>query len=1179
MNEQRGSCSECNSDNYSGSNSENNSECNSGSESECKWESNSECNSDYQMFSNKVSKLNKNPKYFIGEICELLRRFIRKGDKFLCEAIDTLCVCDLNNRNSELHQQHLVIFNKTVQVFFAVHLTLFDNCILEHHYLSANALLQKGAPLRKDTLWLTFINAHVWNLSEIAQKLFEFAESSDLEAFVLHSVADFDETAESIEPIDVPTRMKILNLFCNCEDFNASEHVKHLRILNGKYTGNHIHWYPELYEYYVEDDNGFTLLEKYMIQGVPDIVHQLVTIGATLQTDSLHKLIKSCNLDGDQFNSILDLFPRVREELYTSVDKSDLTIFQLAAKHNRIAVLKYILTSRKPVGYQTAEGENGLLLAVQNDSKEAVEFLVQNGAELGCLDYSKYRDDENEWDVFVEAVKSNKTEIALLLFNEYPYSFRGALKHIQKYAPNNDLMKIVVPKYVESERKRGKTWYVSELFSDLLRHYIRKCDFELFETLLQAFPIQLQPGVLHELIRMSCKNPEFINQIKNAYQLIVKYSCDENVEKSKTIFDYISVKMKNYEDKNVLEYACSIIAVDMIEEMLNTERVFYFKHFMEELSSSESELTGRMEPEPTETSLLNSESIFVSKYDVSNLMPNTITDCEKINDKTEPENNKSEISTESPNTRQSLVEILIESSENEESELAIAKLLDKEPFRSLTESLFIAYRRFSFWLLFFHMLYMSLFTWCLSVTNNMDDVNNDTMIPNIVKDNSTTEILPEFNLDTISQQAKGVCFLVFTAWPIFLFHLNLFEIYFSLPKLNIKRRIAWCRSHCLFSKKRCSLKNFKNLPFVFIEAISSAWLTFINFFSSVFTLAFTGIALVWIILNSNRECYNDLYVKLVAFFLIMGWMNTLNYISVLAQPIADLIVMVKRIFAKDFFTFIIVYIFFYIGLAFAFTSIQFSQRTHPPFNSDELFVKILSIDNVINVFENDQRTDIVMVIISVYCFISFLVLSNLLIAMVNQSYSDINELSIQQKQYFRLQLLRKSFWWSRLTSKLFRGCRNSSRNAVHHQLSTAIYKDPNDNKYYMILTSEQVLRKNESGNDFENLYRKVNDTVLRFEDLNRESKSMNSVFSDKITETNEQIKEIKGNIGEIMKILESNHKLMVTKPDSIETNSDEQRGILSDKPENLIDENKKWQQAKKRMQMVQALKNYRVPNV
>ena len=204
-----------------------------------------------------------------------MREALSHSDDSLCEAIKILCNCDENNRSSQLHQKHLAIFNETTIIYFAVPLTFFDSCILLHFYQAAFSLLQRGAgPFRVDTSALTFSQAKVWNVPEIARRLFDFAENSNLEAFVLHSVADFDESIKDIAPIGADTTKEILNLFCSCDDLNAEGHVKHMHILNQWYMGEHIHWHPQLYERYVEDDNGFTLLEKYMKKGNCEIVQE-----------------------------------------------------------------------------------------------------------------------------------------------------------------------------------------------------------------------------------------------------------------------------------------------------------------------------------------------------------------------------------------------------------------------------------------------------------------------------------------------------------------------------------------------------------------------------------------------------------------------------------------------------------------------------------------------------------------------------------------------------------------------------------------------------------------------------------------------------------------------------------------------------------------------------------------
>ena len=51
-------------------------------------------------------------------------------------------------------------------------------------------------------------------------------------------------------------------------------------------------------------------------------------------------------------------------------------------------------------------------------------------------------------------------------------------------------MKAAIAKYVGIRRARSRQgrYHLTDIFNKLLLQYIKKCDFELFETLLQAIP-------------------------------------------------------------------------------------------------------------------------------------------------------------------------------------------------------------------------------------------------------------------------------------------------------------------------------------------------------------------------------------------------------------------------------------------------------------------------------------------------------------------------------------------------------------------------------------------------------------------------------------------------------------------------------------------------------------------
>ena len=136
--------------------------------------------------------------------------------------------------------------------------------------------------------------------------------------------------------------MKILNLFCSCNDFNTDEHFRHARILNKRYIKSHT---PQSYIYlldsYRKDNDGLTLLERCIVQGKLEIVEELLRRGAKFQQYSLHRLIEECDIDEDRRQFLLSFQNEISLHV-KDTSKSHLTILQLAAKHNRVGALKFI---------------------------------------------------------------------------------------------------------------------------------------------------------------------------------------------------------------------------------------------------------------------------------------------------------------------------------------------------------------------------------------------------------------------------------------------------------------------------------------------------------------------------------------------------------------------------------------------------------------------------------------------------------------------------------------------------------------------------------------------------------------------------------------------------------------------------------------------------------------------
>ena len=137
--------------------------------------------------------------------------------------------------------------------------------------------------------------------------------------------------------------------------------------------------------------------------------------------------------------------------------------------------------------------------------------------------------------------------------------------------------------------------------------------------------------------------------------------------------------------------------------------------------------------------------------------------------------------------------------------------------------------------------------------------------------------------------------------------------------------------------------------------------------------------------------------------------------------------MLQRIFAKEFPAFLTVYVFFYLGFGFTYHIINQSQSDDgESHRSDSIFPAMFGIDNfaeeIVPVLNDESgKSNLEKGFIHIYIGITSLVLSNLLIAMINQSYTEINEVSDLQMQNLRLHLIRRHLWLSKIFPESVKG--------------------------------------------------------------------------------------------------------------------------------------------------------------
>ena len=284
------------------------------------------------------------------------------------------------------------------------------------------------------------------------------------------------------------------------------------------------------------------------------------------------------------------------------------------------------------------------------------------------------------------------------------------------------------------------------------------------------------------LMDHSVEEPHKIEEIKGVYCLIVKYA--DNIcrhqsrkiplpvsdagRKNHTISELMNEKFKLEGSENeftVMEYACKVQAGEMIEEILNTEDVFKWHDDVCEsvylVTNLVPETFSKAETNPEKDSNKDSnedDDIYDSDDDNCNVVKSEITEDLtplsplKISDGT------------------SFLELLIQCSNSDESDSRIAKLLNREPFRSLTENYIMQYWRFHVFLLMVHFLYMSLFTSYLTPTNDLMQVNSS-----LYQNSCAASNLPDLHLHHTTTSMKIFCICVWLFWPIFIIRLGLIE--------------------------------------------------------------------------------------------------------------------------------------------------------------------------------------------------------------------------------------------------------------------------------------------------------------------------------------------------------------------------------------------------------------------
>ena len=903
---------------------------------------------------------------------------------------------------------------------------LMELYILCREWNLVEHLRRRNGGLSSDFLHNTLRYPSVWINKGVATMCFEAAKAKGLECLALHSMAD------SIDKERVLLAEHIIKLFCSCKDDSDQAHKIHVEVMNTKMN-----------LFYEKFNLGKSLFEKFVFKGIIDAAKNLFKKGARASSDILFVLLEQ-PVEDSRKESLFEIVLIENEEWVNAVNPATgFTLLHTAIKQDRTDVVEFLLSIEsidvnKRVhtddGSEVGRTDTALHMSVKYGNEQIVKLLINNNADICLTDTFR-----KPFEIAVKNCvdKPVYKQIALLLFESHLQQNNATAAYMLKIVDcytdsvNNydDFVKSALKIFFRINRIRKLDKDHVELFEKLFYNYIEIKDYELVENFLQV-SIRPQSGTLHHLVKHSVDEPHRFEEIKNVYELIVKYSV--HFSYAMTLWEKQKKKVMDFErkqtamvallndqfimpddgiERNVMEYACFVKAVDMVDVILNTEEVI------------------KLDSKP-----------FRDLYDATNLVPDTmrISSSTKTNPKIFPiatdyedivkdDTTVDEVYVRSP-SRKSFLQILVEGSVSEEKDLAIAQLLDKEPFRSLTETYWIAYRRFNFVLLFLQIIYMGIFTSYLNPTSDQMQFNS-TMSQNSCISNEW----PEFRLSHTTVGTRRFFFIIWLSWPVFILCLEMLELIQILDDIRQKRNNydgilnkirdpRWDeRTRNSMCKNRQVLKYFLAKLIFFIHVASEIWNRTIQHFSSIFNLVFAGVAFAWVAAYFHSGCIPAAsYMRIIASVMIIGWINTLNYLNVLSQPVNNLLIMLKRIFAKELPVFLIVYIFFYIGFGFSNRIFQFlfENEDQSSDSGNVLFPLIFGISNLAtdnnSIFNIDSLFNLETGFIYVYIGITLLVLSNLLIAMINQSYTELNQVSRLRMQYLRFHLIKKSLFLAKL---------------------------------------------------------------------------------------------------------------------------------------------------------------------
>ena len=352
-------------------------------------------------------------------------------------------------------------------------------------------------------------------------------------------------------------------------------------------------------------------------------------------------------------------------------------------------------------------------------------------------------------------------------------------------------------------------------------------------------------------------------------------------------------------------------------------------------------------------------------------------------------------STREPAMLETIVEL--------KDEVMAAKMLDLMPLTKLVESYWSVYRWMYFVIMLVHIIYMGIFSMvtigdkptCTNVTMTSEDTS--------IKDATNSPI----TINATLQSGENSITYPIQEYFIFLFYPFVFlivTIYFEMVQVIARRRRRKVKNNLQQTATNRISAFFSNIMDVPYDSLTF----FLENLPTIGSVAFAFCMLFWY-LNYMEMCTNAEAKKgfnaayLLSACLVIGWLQTITY-SRGFESLHSFKNVMKSIVLSDILRFFMVYIFVNIGFSFGFHVLQLvflpHMNEHQPTPLHSVFYNLKLFTNPADIFEIGDFTEFgsplglmyVRVAFLMYSFVSGLILVNILIAMMNDSYTRVNEM-------------------------------------------------------------------------------------------------------------------------------------------------------------------------------------------